>query len=991
MTRITGDAASGGSSPALDRFPLAEGITSRIADAIDALVSRGDGLFVNDVTPVTAELLRYWFHQDYCALRAVNFHNGQRDAILAIVYAHEILGVATLADLYQQVAATALLDGDILGEVTHERNSHPKYAAKMATGTGKTWVLNALLIWQHLNNKAAPEDERFSSNFLLVAPGLIVYERLLDSFQGRVVDGQRIFETSDIYGVKDLFVPTSYQQQVFGFLQSSVVTKKDIGRKVTGSGVVAITNWHLLTGEEDPDFVEEDEDATDVLAFGADVDEKEMARDILPLSPGLAAGNALDVLDRRHRRGEAMAFLKDLPSLIVFNDEAHHIHTIKKGGEVSEVEWQKSLRQIASTKGRRFVQVDFSATPYNEISTRGGSSTKRFFPHIVVDFDLRSAMSQGLVKSLMLDKRKDVAALPLEFKVERDASGAITLAEGQRTMLRAGLKRLQILEEQFVNVDATKHPKMMVICEDTTVVPLVEEFLLSEGFGEDDVLSVHSGKKAELGAREWEPVRDKLFALDSHASPKIVISVLMLREGFDVSNICVIVPLRSTTASILLEQTVGRGLRLMWRGNDAINELKLETRKRLLGKLEPTNYFDMLFVVEHPAFQAFYDELVSGGLAGVAEDENSSTRVTGDIERISLRAGFERYDFEVPFVVRDADEEMQTPSIDPLSLDTSKYPLAVLKSASGKGDVWAAEAVENKIRFGDYRVDGGVMTATGYNDYLSRMAKRIAEAHGRAFVTTTQQYKQVTQYPVIQAYRQLLIGWLDTYIRERMFGEAFDPLSEENWRVLLVQSVAEEIAGLFGTLLVEMQENIGVDKADVLYRYISEVSEITVRTSASVEVTKCIYSRMGYPTHGGGLERDFIRWADSDGRVEAFVKLQEYRHDFMRRPYLKADGMPAQYSPDFLVRTSDRVYVVETKAQTGLADINVQRKRKSAVAWCERINQLSTDQRDNRSWHYVLAGESGLRKHIDNGGTLVDFLNFSRLVNTDLQDAGRIF
>jgi type III restriction enzyme len=966
-------------------------MTSRIADDIDALVQRGDGLFVNEVSPVTAELLRYWFHQDYCALRAINFHVGQRDAILAIVYAHEVLGVTTLADLYQQIAAASMLDGDILGELTHERNSHPKFAAKMATGTGKTWVLNALLIWQHLNNKATPEDERFSSNFLLVAPGLIVYERLLDSFQGGVVDGQRVFETSDIYGVKELFVPTSYQQQVFGFLQSSVVTKKDIGRKVTGSGVVAITNWHLLTGEEDPDFVEEEDASSDIIAFGADVDEKDMARDILPLSPGVAAGNSLDVLDRRHRRGEAMAYLKDLPSLVVFNDEAHHIHTVKKGGEVSEVEWQRSLRQIAATKGRRFVQVDFSATPYNEISTRGGSNTKRYFPHIVVDFDLRSAMAQGLVKSLMLDKRKDVAALPLEFKVERDASGAITLAEGQRTMLRAGLKRLRILEEQFIGVDVSKHPKMMVICEDTTVVPLVEEFLLSEGFGEEDVLSVHSGKKAELGAKEWEPVREKLFALDSHASPKIVISVLMLREGFDVSNICVIVPLRSTTASILLEQTVGRGLRLMWRGNESIDELKAETRKRLLGKLEPTNYFDMLFVVEHPAFQAFYDELISGGLAGVLGDEDANIRVTGDIERIGLRDGFDRYDFEVPFIVRDADEEMQAPTIDPRLLDKSKYPLVALKASIGKGDVWSAEAVENKTRFGDYRVDGGVMTATGYNDYLSRMANRIAEAHGRAFVTTTQQYKQVSQFPVIQAYKQLLIGWIDMYIRERMFAEAFDPLADENWRILLVQTVAEEIAGLFGTLLVEMQENVSVDSAEVLYRYISEVSEITVRSSSCVEVTKCLYPKLGFPTVGGGLERDFIGWADCDGKVEAFVKLQEYKHDFMRRPYLKADGMPAQYSPDFLVRSSERIYVVETKSQTGLTDANVQRKRKSAVAWCERINQLSADQRGERTWHYVLAGEGALRTHINNGGTILDFLDFSRLVSTDLNDQGQLF
>ena len=64
---------------------------------------------------------------------------------------------------------------------------------------------------------------------------------------------------------------------------------------------------------------------------------------------------------------------------------------------------------------------------------------------------------------------------------------------------------------------------------------------------------------------EWGELKQKLFNVDKLENPKVIISVLMLREGFDVSNICVIVPLRSSQASILLEQTIGRGLRLMWR------------------------------------------------------------------------------------------------------------------------------------------------------------------------------------------------------------------------------------------------------------------------------------------------------------------------------------------------------------------------------------------------------------------------------------------
>ncbi len=109
-------------------------------------------------------------------------------------------------------------------------------------------------------------------------------------------------------------------------------------------------------------------------------------------------------------------------------------------------------------------------------------------------------------------------------------------------MLRAGLKKLQILEGQFVDTDPDKHPKLLVICEDTTVTPYVEEFLRTTGLAADDVLRVDSGRKQELGVKDWEPLRERLFDVDRHQHPKVIVSVLMLREGFDVNNICVIVP-----------------------------------------------------------------------------------------------------------------------------------------------------------------------------------------------------------------------------------------------------------------------------------------------------------------------------------------------------------------------------------------------------------------------------------------------------------------
>ncbi|WP_204306265.1 hypothetical protein, partial [Stenotrophomonas maltophilia] len=71
---------------------------------------------------------------------------------------------------------------------------------------------------------------------------------------------------------------------------------------------------------------------------------------------------------------------------------------------------------------------------------------------------------------------------------------------------------------------------------------------------------------------------------------------------------------------------------------------------------------------------------------------------------------------------------------------------------------------------------------------------------------------------------------------------------------------------------------------------------------------------------------------------DAFCKINEQKHTFARLRYIKEDGLPAFYSPDFFVRADGAIYLVETKAQGQLSSPNVLRKRRAAVAWCDRIN-----------------------------------------------------
>ncbi|WBU27744.1 DEAD/DEAH box helicase family protein [Rhodopseudomonas palustris] len=961
----------------INELSLAKGLTQIVELASQGLEA-GEAPILEQVSDVTAELLKWWFQQEFQDARAFNFHPGQRHALLNVIYAHEVLGVSTLQDLYLAVAPDVLLASTRDSEaIEASKNAYPKYCLKMATGTGKTWVLQALMIWQILNANRAPDSPRFAKNFLVVAPGLIVYDRLLDAFMGKEREGKRDFSISDLSVFQELFIPDAYRDEVFRFVQGAVCPKEDIGRKVTAGGIIAISNWHLLSEESEP------LDDAELETPGDAVDPKVVVQSVLPLTPGTNQGNDLNVLNRRYERGGILTYLKDLPGLVVFNDEAHHIHEFKREGEVSEVEWQKSLNIIAEPKGSRFVQVDFSATPYNEVGS-GKNSRKSYFPHIVVDFDLKTAMRSGLVKSLVLDKRSEIGALSheeLDFKADRDENGNPTLSEGQRIMLRAGLTKLSKLETDFGGLDPDKHPKMLVVCEDTTVTPLVAEFMKGEGLADEEVLTVDSNRKGELKAEEWKQLRERLFDVDRHKAPRVIVSVLMLREGFDVNNICVIVPLRASSAGILLEQTIGRGLRLMWRGNE-YDDIKRDNRQSIKAGQTPANMIDILSIVEHPAFQSFYDELIQEGLAAEADDEDDeNTSSTGDLISVGLRPGFEALDFAIPFILREQVEELEDTNIEPSSLEAfGAFSLGQLKSQIGQGEKFHSEDVQARTRFGDYRVHGGVMTATGYNDYLARITRRITESVTLTGTTgSSKDFANASKFPYIQINRAELAEGIDTYVRQHLFRQELDPLVDENWRVLLIDPVTEHIIKVWARAILEAEDNVVVADAEVAHRRLSEVSKLAMREGSSLAVNKAIYMRLPYPSRNGGLEQAFMETCERDASVDAFCKINEQKHTFARLRYIKDDGLPAFYSPDFFVRSGGAIYLVETKAQGQMTTPNVLRKRKAAVAWCDRINVLAPEHRSGIEWHYVLLGETSFYGWRDRGGSIGELLAFARL------------
>ncbi len=947
-------------------------LAKKISEEVNSLWKSGD--FMQKVTPVTHELLNYWNPDGvFAEEREFNFHEGQWQAILNTIYIHEILKLRSVGEMYTHIYPELLLQMDLL-DLKRDKYEHPKYCIKMATGTGKTWVLHTLLIWQYLNSKyEASKSGEFSRNFLLVAPGIIVYERLLDAFLGkRKEDGSRDFEQSDFWRFEKLFMPPAYKEEILGFVQGCVTQKEEIGKKVTGDGLIAITNWHLLVEEDESIDDESPIDSPDVTV-----------RELLPITPGTSQGHSLDELDNQYMRGEELEFLANLPDLVVFNDEAHHLGEMKKSDEVVEKKWQRALDKISEIKKYKFIQVDFSATPYI-ITGSGQNRVQNHFPHIIVNFDLIDAIKKGLVKTVAIDRRKEFGSIPLddlEFKAEREGQQVTNLSDGQKLMLRAGVKKLDILEKEFTKLDSTKYPKMLVVCEDTKVVPLVIEFLKQEGYSNDELMEIHSNKKGDVSVDEWNAIKQRLFNIDRYEKPKVIVSVLMLREGFDVNNICVIVPLRSASSYVLLEQLIGRGLRLMWRGPE-YDETRKENREKLLVKKEePDSYIDILSVVEHPNFIEYYNRVLAG-MVGVVTHDPDKNRVVGDLIKVGLKSNYKDYDLFWIIILQEKEDELLMPELSIEKLEPFPIKLVeLIPLVKDKGDTFYSEELTVKTTFGEYTVTADIFTAKSYNSFIQKIVKAVSVIHVNA------KGRKQREFPVMQVNSARIAKLCDDYIRHRLFGEEFDPLKDNNWRILLItqHSIIKHIVRNIAQTVYDSMKNIKVTEAKIVKRYFSEIKELRIRENYAITAAKNIYEKIAYPSHSGGFEKEFIEFIDADSKVKAFVKINEYYDDFANIIYIRDDGMLAHYYIDFMIKACDQIYLVETKSERDMSNQNVKNKRLAAIDWIDKVNELRPEERMNCTWSYVLLSQNTFEQLKKQGATTCEILEYAKLTKAKIR------
>lgn len=340
-----------------------------------------------DTTRVTLTLLKFWFDNPEREVTKKLFF-AQQEAIETAIWLNE---VAEKSNPGNNILTQLKVTWNIVGDA---QNTLPRVGFKMATGTGKTVVMAALILYNYFNRSEYRNDARFADYFLLIAPGVTIKDRLSVLY----VDTESAKnETKDYYRVRGL-VPA----QMEGLLEGL-------------NARLVITNYHSfelknLQGNKRSPF--------DGKVIGRDETGKEIKK--------TETENAALMLKR------LMSNFKTGGRLLVINDEAHHCYFPKASGKKKEIYnpipvettqeekeevkeeneraavWYNGLLEISKRFQLKAV-YDLSATPY--FLNGSGYASYSLFPWIVSDFGLIEAIESGLVKIPFLPEKDNTHKL----------------------------------------------------------------------------------------------------------------------------------------------------------------------------------------------------------------------------------------------------------------------------------------------------------------------------------------------------------------------------------------------------------------------------------------------------------------------------------------------------------------------------------------------------------------------------------------------------
>ncbi len=791
-------------------------------------------------------LLNFWFNEEHLIGQTkFSFFFSQREAIESIIYLYEVAKAKDKYELMKFDSSERISTG--MFDETWTR-----YVIKMATGSGKTKVIGLTLVWSYFN-KLYEANSTLSKDFLIIAPNIIVLNRLRKDF-----DGLKMF-------FDEPFIPENgmNNQDWKNDFQLTLHIQDDL-KPITESGNIFLTNTHRVGFEEEP--IQSFETTFLGVKPKPDAD----------TSKGLDLGKIL--------RSDK---IKDL---VVLNDEAHHIHD-------SSLKWFINIEQISNKLKLKngngiSLQADFSATPKH---TKGA-----IFVQTICDYPLVEAIKQNVVKSPVLPDEASRQKIQ-----EKDSSDFV---ERYRDYIHLGYLEW---EQHYNELKNHKTPILFIMTMSTREADQAAAFLESNyPVMKNSVLTIHTNNSGEIkestatkkDKEELEILRKAADEIDKDHSPyKAVVSVLMLREGWDVKNVTAIVGLRpfGADSKILPEQTIGRGLRKMF---------SLDMPEKLV-------------VIGTPAFLEFVESLKTEGVefqySPMGKGSKSKSPVIIEVDKENPDKDIDALDIPIPQMSpRIYREFKHLELIDVSKFNNEKVVLQKFNSDQLK------EIIFNDIE-GDF-------------------------SHKTIFKNTVPDYRNVIGFftSAILKESRLVSGFNILYPKVESFimYQLFEPIGTQNFVSLSDPQTMRNLSEIHTKEILKSTFKKAIDELTITDKGTAEVKNYillkltkpkVVENQPFIVAKKSVFNKI---IGDNDFELEFASFCENrfeDVMSIAKNTIGEGGINFSIE-YQKEDGNIASYFPDFFIKISPTsYYIVETKGREDLDDI---RKIKRLSIWCNDTN-----------------------------------------------------
>lgn len=808
-------------------------------------------------------LLNWWFHSPHLLPQAdgsmarFQYYFSQQEAIETIVYLYD---VARARDKYD------LLRFDSSGAVSAGMfdESWSRFVIKMATGAGKTKVMSLVLAWCFFHKLYEPASA-LARNFLLITPNIIVLDRIRSDFEGlHIFFADPVLPDNGFDGRnwRDDFQLTLH-------IQDNVNVTRPTGN-------IFLTNIHRVYSANVVEPTADDDNTMDYFLgkrpTGATTDSKVDLGDIV----------------------------RDIEELVVLNDEAHHIHDAK-------LAWFKSIADIHNRLLHKdkflALQVDVTATPKHN----NGS----IFVQTISDYPLVEAISQNVVKHPILPDSASRAKLN-----ERQSS---RYTEKYADYLNLGVEEWRKTYNEHEKLG--KKAILFVMTDDTKNCDDVADYLeASYPELKDRVLVIHTNTKGEISEarskkkkEELEVLRKQSNDIDSWDSPyKAIVSVLMLKEGWDVKNVTTIVGLRAYSAksNILPEQTLGRGLRKMYPGNEVE---------------------EYVSVVGTDAFMDFVESIQSEGVElerkAMGEGTKPKTPLIVEVDNENDKKDIDSLDIEIPILTARTYREYK--NLDELNPAEFGHKKVAYKKFSIEAQ---REIVFKDITSGEIShttlLDSG--TITDFRSVIGYFSRIIMK-----------DLRLVSGYDV-------LYGKVKSFVRNYLFD---GPVDLDDMNTLRNLSEVEACKTLIETFKKQINGLTVKDKGDAEikdYIKLRKTRPFVVKEQGYIIPKKSVFNKIIGDSH---LELQFAGFLEECDDVISYVK--NYMAVHFQIDYVNADGDISNYYPDFIVKTTDdSVFIVETKGQE---DLDVPLKMARLKQWCVDINKAQ----NTTTYDFVFVDQAG--------------------------------